>query len=298
MMKKTFFILLLFISLSLACFPSGPDEEFLTPSGVAVEMRYRTLQPGEMVVVAISDGSGIKEAEVRFLKRKHSMGKSEKGSGLLAFIGLGLDLEPGLYPMEFFITKSNGESEYAEKQVSVSAKTFPLKIIWVDERYVTPPPEFQDRIRMEAEILKGVFDIFTDRWLGEGQFILPTSSEPEPNFGQRRIYNNEHHSSHGGVDIPEPSGTPVRASNSGKVVLAGNFYFAGKMVIIDHGIGLFTLYCHFSKIKVKRGDLVKKGEIIGEVGASGRVTGPHLHWGVKVFGNSVDPLSLLSFTFE
>jgi len=95
------------------------------------------------------------------------------------------------------------------------------------------------------------------------------------------------------LDIAAPAGTPVRASNSGQVVLADNLYFSGKTVIINHGLGVFTVYCHFSKIRIKRGEQVKKGEVIGDIGATGRVTGPHLHWGVKIFGSRVDPLALL-----
>lgn len=297
-MKKVFFLFLLFIYLNPICLLSLHKEKLLTTSGVTVELAYRAFQPGEIIVVAIKDDSNVKDAQIRFLRRKYRLEKSETSSGLLAFVGLDLRLEPGLYTMEIFIDNAEGERERLEKQIPVLAKKYPLKKLWVDERFVTPPPEFHERIRREAEILKVVYEITTDRWLGEGLFIIPSSGEAKHNFGERRIYNNKPRSSHRGVDIVVPYGLPVRASNSGRVVLASDLYFAGKTVIIDHGIGLFTLYCHFSKIRVKRGKLVKKGEIIGEIGATGRVTGPHLHWGVKVFGSSVDPFSLLSLPFE
>jgi len=297
-MKKVFFLFLLFIYLNPICLLSLHKEKLLTTSGVTVELAYRAFQPGEIIVVAIKDDSNVKDAQIRFLRRKYRLEKRETSSGLLAFIGLDLRLEPGLYTMEIFIDNAEGERERLEKQIPVLAKKYPLKKLWVDERFVTPPPEFHERIRREAEILKVVYGITTDRWLGEGLFIIPSSGEAKHNFGERRIYNNKPRSSHRGVDIVVPYGLPVRASNSGRVVLASDLYFAGKTVIIDHGIGLFTLYCHFSKIRVKRGKLVKKGEIIGEIGATGRVTGPHLHWGVKVFGSSVDPFSLLSLPFE
>jgi len=100
-------------------------------------------------------------------------------------------------------------------------------------------------------------------------------------------------STHSGVDISAPYGSPVRAANSGKVVLARELYFSGKTVILNHGLGLYTYYCHFSKIKVKLGDIVKKGDAVGLVGSTGRSTGPHLHWGVKVQDSRVDPLALL-----
>lgn len=297
-MKKFFFFLFLFIYLNPICVLSFHQEKLLSQSGVVVELAYRAFEPGEIIAVSIKDSSAIKKAEVRFLKRKYRMGKNETGSGLLAFISIDLGLEPGLYKLEILLDRSLGEWERVQKQIPVLAKEFPLKKLWVDEKFVTPPPEYHERIKWEAEILRALYEITAPRWLGEGLFILPSSGEAKSNFGERRIYNNDRRSSHSGVDISGPYGSPVRASNSGKVVLASNLYYAGKTVIIDHGLGLFTQYCHFSMIRVKRGDLVHKGDIIGEIGATGRVTGPHLHWGVKVFGNSADPFSLLSLNFE
>ncbi|NIO49273.1 MAG: peptidoglycan DD-metalloendopeptidase family protein [Candidatus Aminicenantes bacterium] len=297
-MKKVFLIFLLFIYLNQIYLLSLHEEQLLTPSGVTVELLCRAYESGEVIVVTIKDDSSVKDAWIRFLGRRYAMGKSETSSGLLAFIGLDLDLKSGSYDMEIFIDKELGEREHIKKQISVLAKEFPLKKLWVDEKFVTPPPEFHERIRREREFLEVIYGISTDQWLGKGLFILPSSGEATPNFGERRIYNNKPRSSHRGIDIIVPYGTPVSAANSGKVVLASDLYFAGKTVIIDHGMGVFTLYCHFSKIRVKRGKLVRKGEIVGEIGATGRVTGPHLHWGVKVSGISVNPFSILSLTFE
>jgi len=297
-MKKALLLFFLFIYLNPICLFSLHEEQLLTPTGVTVDLVCRAFEPGEIIVVTIKDDSSVKGAWIRFLERRYPMGKSETSSGLLAFMGLDLGLEPGSYEMEIFIDKVLGEREYIKKQISVLAKEFPLKKLWVDEKFVTPPPESHERIRREGEILKIIYGITTDQWLGKGFFILPSSGKAMPNFGERRIFNNKPRSSHKGIDIIVPFGTPVKASNSGRVVLASDLYFAGKTVIIDHGMGVFTMYCHFSKIRVNRGKLVEKGEIIGEIGATGRVTGPHLHWGVKVFGTSVDPFSILSLTFE
>jgi murein DD-endopeptidase MepM/ murein hydrolase activator NlpD len=297
-MKKVFLLFLLFIYLNPICLFSLHEEQLLTPSGVTVELICRAFEPGEVIVVAIKDDPSVKDAWIRFLERRYPMGKDETSSGLLAFVGLDLGLKQGSYEMEIFIDKALGEREYIKKQISILAKEFPLKKLWVDEKFVTPPPEFNERIRREGEILKVIYGITTEQWLGKGLFILPSSGEAMPNFGERRIFNNKPRSSHKGIDIKVPYGTPVKASNSGRVVLASDLYFAGKTVIIDHGMSVFTMYCHFSKIRVKRGKLVKKGEIIGEIGATGRVTGPHLHWGVKVSGISVDPFSILSLAFE
>lgn len=294
----TLFSLLLFI-----VFFTSPSlraleiEKISTPSGVVIELTYSALRPGEVIAVSIKDHSALKRALVRILKKNYTLGLDPSNQGLLAFVGLGLDLEPGFYPMEVFIEKAGGW-ESAGKQIQVTAREFPLKRLWVPERYIKPPPEFRERIKLEGEILSIVYGIETEQWLGEGQFILPSSGKVRSNFGQRRIYNNEIESIHSGIDISEPYGTPVRASNSGRVVLANNLYFSGKTVIIDHGLGLFTSYCHFSRIKVKRGEIVKKGQVIGYAGATGRATGPHLHWGVKVCGKTVDPFSLLSLSLN
>jgi murein DD-endopeptidase MepM/ murein hydrolase activator NlpD len=272
-------------------------EKITTPSGFIVELTYKAFEPGEIIVVSIKNDLAIKSAQVWFLNGKYFLSRNQSNTELLAFIGLNLELEPGLYTMKIFIEKVKGW-ESVEKPIQVVAKEFPVKRLWVPERYIKPPPEFRDRIKFEAEILSIIYGKETDQWLGEGQFILPSSGEVYPNFGQRRIYNNEVHSLHRGVDISDTWGAPVRASNSGRVVLADNLYFSGNTVVIDHGIGLFTIYCHFLRMRVKRGEMIKKGQIIGNVGATGRASGPHLHWGVNVFGTSIDPLSILSFNFD
>jgi murein DD-endopeptidase MepM/ murein hydrolase activator NlpD len=290
-------LLFFFVFFSSPCLRGLEVERITTPSGVIIELTYSTFQPGEMIVVSIQNNSAVKSGQVWFLGGKYFLGRNQSNTGLLAFIGLNLDLKPGSYTMKIFIEKVRGW-ESVEKQIQVIAKEFPIKRLWVPEKYIKPPPEFRDRIKVEAEILGIIYGTETDRWLGEGQFILPCSGELFPNFGQRRIYNNEVDSVHTGVDISEAWGAPVKASNSGRVALANNLYFSGNTIIIDHGIGLFTIYCHFSRMKVKRGEMVKKGQIIGYIGATGRAVGPHLHWAVNVFGKSIDPLSLLSFNFD
>jgi murein DD-endopeptidase MepM/ murein hydrolase activator NlpD len=144
-----------------------------------------------------------------------------------------------------------------------------------------------------------VLRVVSPDWLATGSFESPLPGrEPFPNFGQRRIYNKSSRSTHTGVDIAAPSGTPVRASNSGRVVLAGRLYLSGYTVIIDHGLGLFSYYGHFSKLRVKRGDLVRKGEVIADVGTTGRSTGPHLHWSLRLLDSRVDPFSLIALPLD
>ncbi len=297
-MRKVLFLFFSFFYLCSASLLSIQRERWQSPSGIPIEITYRALQPGEMILISIKGSMRIKDVQIRFLDQRYQVGKSSSDSHFLSFIGLDLDLKPGSYPMKISLQDTDGQWETLEKDIPVLSKTFPERSLWVPQKYVTPPPQVQERIKREEEILRSLYGIFTPQWLGEEEFLMPTPGKTTADFGERRTYNNRPRSPHSGVDISAPAGTTVRASNSGRVVLASNLYFSGNTVIIDHGLGLFTQYLHFSKIKVRRGQMVNKGDVIGEVGATGRVTGPHLHWGVKISGSRVDPFSLLSFSVE
>lgn len=265
---------------------------------LTVDLEFRALHPGEVIRVQLKGRDNIKLADIYFLGLKHTMGKGQNPGDWMALLGLDLGIQPGTYKIDFSVLFNDGSHRNISREILVLDKEFPVKELWVKQEYVTPPPEVQERIRMESELLRQVYAIFTPDWLGEGNFVIPSDGEMASNFGERRIFNNQPRSSHGGVDISSPYGSPVRASNSGRVVLANDLYFAGKTVVIDHGLGVFTQYLHFSKIIAQRGESVKKGDVIGEIGSTGRVTGPHLHWGVRVLGTRIDPLSLLSLEFD
>lgn len=248
--------------------------------------------------VSVHTNSPVKSIYARFSGQKYLLGATQTPGEYITLIGIDLGLKPGSYSIVVTPVYEDGHHENMVKEILVAEKEFPIKKLWVNEKYVTPPPDVLDRIREESELLNEIYGIYTPRWLGEGSFIVPSSGEIVPNFGERRIFNDQPRSPHSGVDISSPYGMPVLASNTGRIVLASNLYYAGNTVIIDHGLGVFTLYLHLSKFRVKRGDSVGKGTIIGEIGATGRVTGPHLHWGVKVQGSRIDPLSLLYLNFD
>lgn len=266
-------------------------------SKITVNLNFRALNPGEVVQITVRSSSPVKSIQARFSGKKYTLGASTKPDEYLAFVGLDLGLKPGIHPIVITPVYADGSYEDVIKEVLVADKEFPVKKLWVNEKYVTPPPEVLSRIREESELLREIYGIFTPRWLGEGPFVVPSEGKANPNFGERRIFNDQPRSPHSGVDISSPYGAPVVASNSGRIVLVSQLYYAGNTVIIDHGLGVFTLYLHLSKFRVKRGESVEKGAVIGEIGATGRVTGPHLHWGVKIQGNRVDPFSLLYFDF-
>ena len=264
-----------------------------TAQEMSLNLLYRSLQPGEVIKVSLLAHPVIKQTSLRFMNKKVRMGKREISGEWQAFIGLDLGLKPGTYPIKVSILYSDGSQHSLKKTILVTPKKFPIKKLWVDEKFVTPPADALERIQREAELTKSIYAIYSSDWLGKGNFIVPSEGKVAPNFGERRVFNNKPRSPHSGVDISSPFGAPVRASNAGKVVLANDLYYAGKTVILDHGLGVFSFYCHFSKIRVKRGSLVNKGDIIGDIGATGRVTGPHLHWSVRINGGRVDPFSLL-----
>jgi len=273
-----------------------PSEKavFQAPSGVFLELQFRSLQPGEVLFVSLPDPSGVRRAVVVFRDREYVLTNVLR----FAFVGLDLGLEPGSFPMTVTFEGTNGDREAVRRDIVVEAKEFPRKKLWVKESFAVPPKEVEERIRREAELVAWVYAIITPRWLGDGAFIQPNEGKVFPNFGQRRIYNDAPRSTHAGVDIAAPQGDPIRAANAGKVVLASHLYLSGNAVIIDHGLGVFSFYGHMSKLLVKRGQAVGKGDIIGKCGTTGRSTGPHLHWAVRVFDSRVDPFSLLAFGLQ
>jgi murein DD-endopeptidase MepM/ murein hydrolase activator NlpD len=131
-----------------------------------------------------------------------------------------------------------------------------------------------------------------------GTFILPVAAKPNSNFGTRSYYNGQPRSPHAGVDFSAGTGTPIRAANRGIVALAAPLYFTGNTIVMDHGNGLFSIFAHLSAFNVAQGDVVEQKTVVGLVGATGRVTGPHLHWSVRLNGARVDPLSLVAATIE
>ncbi len=130
--------------------------------------------------------------------------------------------------------------------------------------------------------------------LWNGPFLRPISGKVMTPFGPRSIINNQPRAPHSGVDLKAKKGTPVRATNDGRVALASDYFFSGRSVVIDHGGGIQSMYFHLERILVQQDEMVTKGHIIGLVGSSGRATGPHLHWGIRINGARVDPLRLLS----
>jgi Peptidase family M23 len=198
---------------------------------------------------------------------------------------LGVDLEKpaGEYEWKVSWAGTDGAAQSCEMKITVRSGKFPTERLKVEKQFVQPDPEQEKRAAEDQKKMKAIYDTVTPERYWDGKFRLPLKDVTTGgNFGRRRILNGESRSPHAGVDFPAMTGTAVFASQAGKVVIAENLYYSGNTVVIDHGYGIYTLYAHLSEIGVKPDEMVKAGEEIGKVGATGRVTGPHLHWGLTI----------------
>jgi hypothetical protein len=274
---------------------SGDDSTVIRFScGTEVEIIAPALEAGRILLARLVQISGAKRVVIGFEDSVYELRREgEEGGEAFALIGLDLALKPGMHDLKMTVILKDGRVEALRHPLLIRDHKFPVTKLRVKPEFVTPPPEVEERIRWESELLQMVYSVITEDWLGEGPFEKPHPGESAGNFGEKRIYNEVPRSSHSGVDVAAPYGSPVRASNSGRVVLARDLYFSGKTVILDHGLGVFSIYCHFSELRVSRGQNVKKGDLLALAGSTGRSTGPHLHWAVRIRGNRVDPQALL-----
>lgn len=179
----------------------------------------------------------------------------------------------------------------------IEPKNFPATRLTVARRYTTPDPATLRRIRREQARVRGMLRTKSETPLWHGPFTKPVPGVTTSPFGVRRMFNGQLRSRHTGLDLRGATGDPIYAANSGRVALSDDLFFNGGAVFIDHGLGVYTGYFHMSRRDVEEGEWVERGQLIGRVGATGRVTGPHLHWGLYVLGRSLDPASLLDPSF-
>lgn len=204
-----------------------------------------------------------------------------------AIVGLPLTLSAGVHQL----TITDHTERRTTHDVAVQPKEYRAQHIHLkDKRLVEPSPTDLQRIEREQRILHSAFTHWRDSPTPDMRFDLPARGRLSGNFGLRRFFNDEPRQPHSGIDIAAPRGTPVTAPADGVVIETGDYFFNGRTVFIDHGQGLISMYNHLHRIRVKPGFVVKRGQRIGDIGASGRATGPHLHWSVSLNGARVNPL--------
>lgn len=269
-----------------------PGALTAVPAAPSVSVQARRIAPGEPLRVRVC---GVRErARVRgtLLARDVAFdpGPAPCRTGWAL---VPLDAEPGLASIE--VTEADGgEIRYASRAIRIEPGAFAVEHLEVQSAYVDPPATTRERIGRERSLLAEVYRKRGPRASGTDEpFVRPVPGPPTSVFGTRRVFNGKPRAPHPGLDLRAAEGTPVRGGAPGLVVVARDLYYAGNTVILDHGGGLFTLYAHLSTIDVHEGDTVRAGELVGRSGATGRVTGPHLHWGAKIGDEPFDPRALL-----
>ena len=206
-----------------------------------------------------------------------------------AIIGVPISQEPGETAIDFRLENLSKKEIFRIKKKNYTEQ----RITLADTKMVSPPTKELERIRKESAAQKAVYASFTPQIdLSQG-FIMPLEGRKTSLYGHRRFFNDVPRSPHSGLDIAAPTGTPIVAPGPGKVALKGDFYFNGKTILLDHGQGLITMYCHMSEYMAEEGESVDQGQMLGLVGSTGRSTGPHLHWSVSLNNFRIDPLEFL-----
>lgn len=278
----------------VAALPGGsPVLRAQSGPALKVAVSARAVQPGEVVWMEVSCPEPLERVDATVFGQAVSFDASPDRRTWEALVGIDLGVRPGDQVVPIEAVRPGGARLTTTHTLPVSAKRFETRSLKVAARYVDPPQSAVARIQRETVRVQAIYDAVTPRRWG-GRFRLPVSDKAAGNFGVRSIFNGQPRSPHTGVDFASPSGTPVHASNSGRVVLASDLYFSGNTVIVDHGSGLYSLFAHLSKLAVSEGEAVAPETVVGLVGATGRVTGPHLHWAVRIRGARVDPLSLVA----
>lgn len=209
-----------------------------------------------------------------------------------ALIGVDLAEPPGSYPVTLTDPQGVALRPVRSYRIKVLPQKFGTQELNLPRETVDLDPPTLARVEKEQAEVAALLDKITEEKLWESGFLIPTEGKIAGTFGLKRILNGEPRSPHSGEDIDAPLGAEVHASNTGKVILANDLFFSGKSIILDHGWGIYTMYFHLSEIGVHPGKVVRKGQLIGRVGASGRATGPHLHWGLRLAGARVNPFSV------
>jgi murein DD-endopeptidase MepM/ murein hydrolase activator NlpD len=268
----------------------------LAPVRVQAQSSTVTLTPavvaaGAPVLIHV-DASPNATLEGEWLGRKIQFFPARNGQGWFALAGVDVGAPVGPSTLRISL-RMEGAARNLSRTVLIHAAHYRTGSLTVAPKFVEPGPEELERIKAESELKARVFAASASQPLWTASFRAPVTAPPTDSFGTRRMFNGKLASVHKGMDFRAATGTPVRAGNSGTVVLARPLYYEGNCVVIDHGLGLFTLSMHLSRIDVREGQQVTPGDRLGLSGATGRVTGPHLHWAVRWQGAYLDPAKLL-----
>jgi len=251
------------------------------------------LESGSPVLFRIDMDQAAGELHGTWLNHAIVFTKGQNGKTWYALAGIDVEQKPGTFSLDLTGTAADGSPLHAKQDVLVLPAQYKTTTLHVQEKFVQPDPLTQQRIAADKLVKDAAYARQINEPLWRGRFMSPVPFSATDSFGTRRTFNGELASIHRGTDFHAPSGTPVVAANDGEVIIAQAMFYEGNLVVINHGLQWDTQYMHLSKIEVKVGDRVKKGQRLGLSGATGRVTGPHLHLGVRWQGDYVDFVKLL-----
>lgn len=238
--------------------------------------------PGGVAVITLPDG--VKHDSVTY--RDKPVATVAIDQRWIAVVGIPLDAKPG----EHILSAQASDGKMHSVAFAVKEKTYRTQHLTIkDKRKVEPLPQDMERINRELRLMETAYNTFTPAATVPFVLTEPTPGTRSDSFGSRRVFNGQPRNAHSGMDIAAPEGTPINAPADGTVVLVGDFFFNGNSVFVDHGQGMITMYCHLSRIDVKKGQPVKQGAVLGLVGKTGRATGAHLHFSVSLNDARVDP---------
>lgn len=261
-------------------------------NGFLAALAALTAGQGDVLEIAFPHEPGLIAAYAEW--NEHRVPLVRDADRWVTVIGVDLDTEPGAQALVVERDFGADGKRRESAQVLVTPKQFPTTELTVEPGYVDLSPENQERAAREAQETAAIYAAMTPERYWSEPFAVPIPGTTSGNnFGHRRVFNGQARDPHSGADLRATTGTPIYAANRGRVVLAKDLFYSGNAVFIDHGLGVYSVYLHLSEIRVVPGEMLEKGALLGLAGATGRVTGPHLHWGVRVQNARVDPFSLL-----
>lgn len=258
--------------------------------GVELRIQPGAVRPGDVVLVEVRGAASppegrLGDAELVFLPL---------GDGAhVALAGLSVEHQRALLPVEVVVGR-DGAKERLEGTVEVLPAAFRKRKLTVSKRFTSPTKKQRQQAEADQRAFSEAFDRDFEPWTFDAGFAWPRRAEVTAPFGDLRLLNGKKKSQHFGLDLDGDTGAPIAAANDGEVVLVRECFASGNTVIVHHGGRLFTTYFHLTRFAVKPGEPVKRGQLLGTVGKTGRVTGPHLHFGVKLDGRWVNPEALLA----
>lgn len=266
-------------------------------SGLAVTWHPGRPRPGDVGWVHVRGGSPHATVEGSVAGRPLAF--FLYAGGHAAIVGIDLETKPGSHPWSVAVVEPRLPPKTLNGRLKVEPRRFREQRLSLPPTMVDLDPATRERALAESEALRTAYRTITPERLWRGPFTRPVAGTgPGSGFGARRIINGKPRAPHAGADYSAPAGTPVVAANAGRVALVGDFFFPGRLVVLDHGLGLHTLYFHLEAVGVTQGEQVERGQTIGTVGTTGRSTGPHLHFAVQLGPARVDPNTLLQLRLD